>query len=120
MNQADRRFQWIGDLFQSVEPIYLWCFDDQGHAIATNCPDEQIPDAVFDLIGWRQDMTRHFKDSDAPYIMGSPFGVLWICVADKTLLPEARIYVLGPPTASTISRRQTSCRPCFFHSGASI
>ena len=106
MDQADRRFQWIGDLFQSVEPVYLWCFDGQGCAIATNCPDEQIPNAVFDLIGWRQDMVRHFKDSDAPYIMGSPFGILWICVADKTLPPEARIYVLGPVTASTISRRQ--------------
>ena len=100
------RVKWIGDLFQAVEPVYLWCYDEQGHPIASNCPQEVIPDAIFDLRDWRRCMLRHFEESDNPYIMGSPFGILWICVLDKTALPDKRMFVLGPVVTATISQRQ--------------
>lgn len=102
----ENRIKWIGDLFQSVEPVYLWCYDDQGRPVATNCPEGMIPDAVFDLRDWRRCMLNHFQVSQNPYIMGSPFGILWICVMDKTALPDRRMFVLGPVVTATISRRQ--------------
>lgn len=105
MEQIRKKIQWVGDLFQSVEPVYLWCYDENGHPLASNCPEGLIPDEVFDLRDWRKCMLRHFSNSCDPYLMGSHFGVLWMCVLDKASA-QKRIYVMGPVTTATISQRQ--------------
>ncbi len=106
MEQLLRRIQWIGDLFQSVEPVYLWCFDGKGHPLASNCPEALIPNGVFELQDWRKRMVRYFSESAAPYVMGSRFGILWLCVLDKQAAQETRFFVMGPVTTATISQHQ--------------
>lgn len=106
MEFSQNRLEWISNLFQSVEPVYLWCFNEEGIITATTSPEDFLPDEAFDIRDWRQCMLRHFKQTATPYIIGSPFGIVWIAVIDKSALPQINIIVLGPVSTSTISQTQ--------------
>ncbi len=90
MFEIENKIEWIGDLFQSVEPIYIWCFDLDGRVVATNNPEIELIDQLFVIHSWRQYMLRHFQLKDSPYIMGSPFGIVWMCAVDKRYADRIR------------------------------
>ena len=85
MNEGlEQKVQWIGGLFSSADALSVSCYDAQGAILATTCPQAELMDRAIEMCESKLSVFNHFKTATNPYIMGLPFGLVWIAAADPT------------------------------------
>lgn len=107
MNESlEQKVQWIGGLFGSADNLSVSCYDIQGRILASTCPQAELMDCALEMCESKLSVLKYFRTETNPYIMGLPFGLVWIAVADKSQFPPEHIYLLGPARSSSGSLRQ--------------
>ncbi len=105
MDTVQKNLDMISGLFGVTDPVYAWCYEENGQLVASNCPEEHALNAAFDLVMCKYRMLEHYQESNAPYIAGLPFGLIWL-TAITTREGVRRIYALGPVFSSHVSSSQ--------------
>ncbi len=105
MDIVQENLEMISGLFGVSDPVYAWCYEENGQLVASNCPEEHALDAAFDLVFCKSRTLEHYQENDTPYIAGLPFGLIWL-TAVTTCEDVRRIYAMGPVFSSQVSSSQ--------------
>ncbi len=99
ITQAEQNLLLLQSMIPGNERLYVWCFDAQGHYIASSCPEplRKTLDQVFREMGCLEKALDFAKQTEntAVRILGSPVGLQW----GVTLETERRqnlIFAVGP------------------------
>lgn len=105
MDIVQKNLDLISGLFGVSNPVYAWCYEENGELVASNCPEEHALNAAFDLVMCKYRMLEHYQECDTPHIAGLPFGLIWL-TAITTQEDVRRIYALGPVFSAQVSSSQ--------------
>ncbi len=105
MDTVQKNLAMISGLFGVSDPVYAWCYEENGQLVASNCPEEHALNAAFGLVMCKYRMLEHYQECDTPHIAGLPFGLIWL-TAITTQEGVRRIYALGPVFSAQVSSNQ--------------
>ena len=99
MTRGEQNLLLLQSLIPASEKLYVWCYDRDGHFVASSCPEEErklLADA-FDRFGGMGHALAYAHDSGntRPQIIGSPIGMQWALSYE----PERNrrlFFVIGP------------------------
>lgn len=96
----------ISGLFGVTETIYTWCYNENGTLLMSNCPEESILNAAFDLVLCKHRMLEHYQRSEHPYIAALPFGLVWLTALAQDEAGSRYIFAMGPVFTSDVTYAQ--------------
>lgn len=97
MTGAEANLLLLQSMIPKDEPLYIWCFHENGRCIATSCPDQLRPPLEHALQALNDFSRVHDPEicRSLPRILGSSIGMQW----GVTLEEERKtslIFVIGP------------------------
>lgn len=97
MTGAEANLLLLQSMIPKDEPLYIWCFHENGRCIATSCPDPLRPPLEHALQALNDFSRVHDPEicRNLPRILGSSIGMQW----GVTLEEERKtslIFVIGP------------------------
>ncbi len=98
MTHAEQNLQFLQAAIPSNEKFYLWAYADDGHVIATSCPEAEQAlfhhaFCIFD--GVEKALSCAVSRKDRPSLIGSPIGMQW-AVTFETARKDNLFFVIGP------------------------
>lgn len=84
-------------------PVYLWRYGPERRVVDTNCPERDVFHEAFCAFGCYERAWQHLEEDAAPMMLGSPIGLEWAAVGDRSGGRLEYIYVLGPTLTTDIS-----------------
>ncbi len=82
--------------------IYSWTYDASGTLLSSNCPEEAVLTAAFDVFGCLSKMLDASR-RDTPVFLNSDIGTVWGAAFEKVDGVLYRCHVIGPVFYSGIS-----------------
>ncbi len=84
------------DLLCCGSNIYLWCYDNEGNLIHSNCPEEGLFHSAFSFLGCRERALQLGQSGAQPQAVGTSLGLIWGIdfIFQKGKLQK--MYVMGP------------------------
>lgn len=92
----EQNLQLLQELISCGSNIYTWCYDVSGLLLSSNCPDEAIFDAAFELFGSKDKALKLGEQDSPPVILGTSFGLIWGVDFEKHDGRPYRFHVIGP------------------------
>lgn len=83
--------------------IYSWCYDGSGKLLSTNCPDQAVFAAAFEIFGCKDKMVKTGSERDIPAFLSSDTGLVWGVAFEKVESILYRCHVIGPVFYSNTS-----------------
>ena len=77
------RLSFFRDLMLFDHSICTWCYDNTGNLLCSNCPQEPVFAAAFDVFGCLKRMLAAGKERDAPLLLSAPSGLIWGAVFER-------------------------------------
>lgn len=106
MLDIQEKLDKISGLFGVTEAIYAWCYHENGTLLMSNCPEESILNAAFELVLCKHRMLEHYQSSDHPYIAALPFGLVWLTALAQDEEGSRYIFAMGPVFTSNVTYAQ--------------
>ncbi len=102
----DEKIELFTGQLQCGITVYVWQYDDSGKLLSSNCPDEAILGAMFQMFGCKEEMYLRAESAKGPLLLGSPLGETWFAdfVRDSGVLQRA--VVVGPFLPGSVSFSQ--------------
>lgn len=82
--------------------IYSWTYDASGMLLSSNCPEEAVLTAAFDVFGGLSKMISAAQ-RDTPVFLNSDTGLVWGAAFEKAEGILCRCHVIGPVFYSSVS-----------------
>lgn len=95
----------LEELLLCGDDVYLWCLDENGNLLRSNCPDEGFLYASFELLGCKQRMLEYARDNDTPATLGTALGVQWGVCYEKEDGVLRRAWAIGPVFYQDVSMK---------------
>ena len=98
MTHAEQNLQFLQAAIPSNEKFYLWAYADDGHVIATSCPEaeQDLFHHAFCIFGGvEKALSCAVSRKDRPSLIGSPIGMQW-AVTFETARKDNLFFVIGP------------------------
>ncbi len=98
MTHAEQNLQFLQAAIPSNEKFYLWAYADDGHVIATSCPEaeQDLFHHAFCIFGGvEKALSCAVSRQDRPSLIGSPIGMQW-AVTFETARKDNLFFVIGP------------------------
>ena len=98
MTHAEQNLLLLESAIPANEKFYVWCFGDDGHYIASSCPEEEreLLEKGFWIFGGMEKAMAHVSAREtAPQIIGSPIGMHW-AVTFESERGNSLVFVMGP------------------------
>lgn len=96
-------------LFQELlccgNDIYLWCYDNEGNLLHSNCPDEALFHSAFSFLGCRERALQIGRNGGQPQVIGTSFGLIWGIDFVYQECGLRNMYVIGPVFSYNVSLR---------------
>lgn len=83
--------------------IYSWCYDANGTLLGSNCPDEAMLGAAFEVFGCLRKMLAVGAERDLPTFLSSDTGLVWGAAFERVEGVLYRCHVIGPVFYSNVS-----------------
>lgn len=83
--------------------IYSWCYDGSGKLLSSNCPDQAVFAAAFEVFGCLGKMLATGLERDMPAFLSSDTGLVWGVAFEKAESVLYRCHVIGPVFYSNTS-----------------
>lgn len=83
--------------------IYSWCYDASGKLLRSNCPDQAVFAAAFEVFGCLEKMLKTGAERDTPAFLSSDTGLVWGAAFEKAENVLYRYHVIGPVFYSNTS-----------------
>lgn len=83
--------------------IYSWCYDASGTLLHSNCPDQAVFAAAFDVFGCLKKMLIVGAERNTPAFLSSDTGLVWGVAFEKVENVLYRCHVIGPVFYSNVS-----------------
>lgn len=83
--------------------IYSWSYDASGKLIFSNCPDQAVFAAAFEVFGCLKKMLKLGSERDTPIFLSSDTGLIWGAAFEKSKNVLYRCHVIGPVFYSNAS-----------------
>ena len=116
MTRAEQNLLLLHSLFPENEKLYLWCYELDGHLIATSCPESEreLLEPPFTRFEGLEKARAHAESDEhaRPLILGTPIGMQW-AITFETERKNSLIFVVGPVFYAAPQERQlrTALRP---------
>ena len=116
MTRAEQNLFLLHSLFPENEKLYIWCYEPDGHLVASSCPENEreLLEPPFTLFEGLEKARAHAgsEGHDRPLILGSPIGMQW-AITFETERKNSLIFVIGPVFYAAPVERQlrTALRP---------
>ncbi len=98
MTHAEQNLQFLQAAIPSNEKFYVWAYADDGHVIATSCPEaeQDLFHHAFCIFGGvEKALSCAVSRKDRPSLIGSPIGMQW-AVTFETARKDNLFFVIGP------------------------
>ena len=98
MTHAEQNLQFLQAAIPSNEKFYVWAYADDGHVIATSCPEaeQDLFHHAFCIFGGvEKALSCAASRKDRPSLIGSPIGMQW-AVTFETARKDNLFFVIGP------------------------
>lgn len=99
---VDQNLALFRELMLCDGGIYSWTYDAAGMLLSSNCPEEAVLTAAFDVFGCLHKMLDA-SQRDTPVFLHSDTGLVWGAAFEKTDGVLCRCHVIGPIFYSTVS-----------------
>lgn len=83
--------------------IYSWCYDAAGELLSSNCPDEAVFAAAFEVLGCLDKLLEIGSERDTAAFLTSDMGLIWGAAFEKAEGELRRCHVIGPVFYATVS-----------------
>lgn len=83
--------------------IYSWCYGASGKLLRSNCPDQAVFAAAFEVFGCLEKMLKTGAERDTPAFLSSDTGLVWGAAFEKVENALYRCHVIGPVFYSNTS-----------------
>lgn len=83
--------------------IYSWSYDAAGKLLCSNCPDQAVFAAAFEVFGCLKKMLTVGSERDTPIFLSSDTGLIWGAAFEKAENVLYRCHVIGPVFYSNAS-----------------
>lgn len=83
--------------------IFSWCYDASGQLLFSNCPDEAVFAAAFEVLGCLEKLLEAGAARDTPTFLSSDTGLIWGAAFEKAEGQLRRCHVIGPVFYSNVS-----------------
>ena len=115
MTHAEQNLQFLQAAIPSNEKFYVWAYADDGHVIATSCPEaeQDLFHHAFCIFGGvEKALSCAVSRKDRPSLIGSPIGMQW-AVTFETARKDNLFFVIGPVfyTPPTEAQLREALRP---------
>lgn len=95
------------DLFRELMlcdgDIYSWSYDASGKLLSSNCPDQAVLAAAFEVFGCLDKMLKLGSERDTPTFLSSDTGLVWGAAFERVEGILYRCHVIGPVFYSNVS-----------------
>ena len=98
MTHAEQNLLLLESAIPANEHFYVWCFGDDGHYIASSCPETErtLLEKGFRLFGGMEKALAYASEKNAsPLLIGSPIGMQW-AVTFEAERGRSLLFVMGP------------------------
>ena len=98
MTCAEQNLLLLESAIPANEKFYVWCFGDDGHYIASSCPEAEraLLEKGFRLFGGMEKALAYAAGKNTvPLLIGSPIGMQW-AVTLETERGHSLVFVMGP------------------------
>lgn len=85
--------------------LRLWCLDESGNLLETNCPHRDAFLSIIKFFNFQQTMTQYAAEHSAPLWLSTPLGISWMAVFFRPDEQLQRVYLIGPVSNTDISFR---------------
>ena len=76
--------------------IYSWSYDASGKLLFSNCPDQAVFAAAFEVFGCLKKMLTVGSERDTPIFLSSDTGLIWGAAFEKSENVLYRCHAIGP------------------------
>ena len=83
--------------------VYSWSYDASGKLLLSNCPDQAVFAAAFEVFGCLKKMLTVGSERDTPIFLSSDTGLIWGAAFEKSEDVLYRCHVIGPVFYSNAS-----------------
>src|SRR5574344_2031318 len=83
--------------------IYSWSYDASGKLLFSNCPDQAVFAAAFEVFGCLKKMLAVGSERTTPIFLSSDTGLIWGAAFEKAENVLYRCHVIGPVFYSNAS-----------------
>ena len=83
--------------------VYSWSYDASGKLLLSNCPDQAVFAAAFEVFGCLKKMLSVGSERDTPIFLSSDTGLIWGAAFEKSEDVLYRCHVIGPVFYSNAS-----------------
>ncbi len=98
MTRAEQNLRLLQSAIPSGEKFYVWAYAEDGHVIATSCPESEsdLLHHAFSVFGGvEKALSCAVSRKDRPSLIGSPIGMQW-AVTFETARKDNLFFVIGP------------------------
>ena len=98
MTQGEQNLLLLESSIPANEKFYVWCYGDDGHLIASSCPEAEqtVLDQAFRMFGGIKKMQSYAASQETrPLLIGSPIGMQW-AICCETERKRSLLFVMGP------------------------
>lgn len=93
---TDNNIELFQELVRCGTEMFTWCYDADGRLLSSNCPKEAVFSTAFSVLGCKDKMLAHARQSASPILLGTALGVVWGAAFEQKEGKLYRVYVLGP------------------------
>lgn len=97
LTQGEQNLVLLQKTLPESERLYLWAYSPQGELFGTTCPDREVMEPAFRILGGLDralDYARR-EERRRPVLIGSPIGMQWAVTFEKERQQEI-LFVIGP------------------------
>ena len=76
--------------------VYSWSYDASGKLLLSNCPDQAVFAAAFEVFGCLKKMLTVGSERDTPIFLSSDTGLVWGAAFERSENVLYRCHVIGP------------------------
>lgn len=105
MIDISRNMDYLAELLLCGDPVYLWCYDADGNLQSSNCPEEGMLHAAFELLGCKARMLEYGAEHETPVTLGTALGVQWGACYERVDGAVRRCWVIGPVFSHDVSAK---------------
>lgn len=97
LTQGEQNLILLQKSLPESEKLYLWAYSLTGRLFATTCPQKELLDSAFRILGGLEKALQYARQEDhrVPLLLGSSIGLQWAIVFEHERRQDI-LFVIGP------------------------